>query len=544
MAITLRDYQISAVETIVATSLRERYVLLQLSTGGGKTIIFSELIRRYQHEYNMRILVLAHRKELIEQAADKLLRVWPEAPIGIACAGVDARADLHQPVVIGSVQTVVNRLELCRPFHLVIIDEAHRLPPRNVKSQYQTLLLKMESLYPQLRVLGVTATPYRLGHGYIYGRECKKGHENWFENLHFSVRLLDLQSRGYLVPIRAKEAENIDDELRTIRTSGGDWNLGDLSDLMSNEFHVNSAVHAYREYGEGRRHVVVFCVTIDHAKRVRDAFARAGFDADCVHSQMPMEDRQRILHNFDAGRLHILCNVGVLTEGWDCTCVDCILLCRPTKSPGLHVQIVGRGLRPHPGKENLLVLDLSGNMRRHGPLDDPNVVIPGSGGNGSTPSSDDEGYKKLCPRCKLLVRKTTVECPECGYLWEVADRIAMREITLGTQSHLARPKKMRLMDITPRYHISKAGNAMLKLIVAVKDGEKGNLMTTFYHFWDVEGNASKYGRSIFVMRWLRLGGSEPVPATIQEAMRRLDELRWPEEVLVKQDGQYLKVSGW
>jgi len=535
--IVLRPYQEAAIETIVAASMVDRYILLQLSTGAGKTIIFSHLIRRWLEEFRMRILVLAHRKELIEQAVDKLRRVWPKAPIGVACASVDAKADLMQPVVIGSVQTVVNRLNECPPFHLVIIDEAHRMPPRNVKSQYRTLLLKMESYYEQLRVLGVTATPYRLGHGYIYGNKCRKGAENWFGKLHYSAPMSMLQSDGWLVPIRAKEAENIDNELKAVRTSGGDWNLGDLSELMSRDRHVGSAVHAYQEYGEGRRHVVVFCVTISHAERVRDAFLEAGFVSECVHSRMPMEDRERILADFNAGKIQVLCNVGVLTEGWDCTCVDCILLCRPTKSPGLHVQIVGRGLRPHPGKKDLLVLDLSGNMRRHGDLDSPAVTVPNVSGVQGTPPM------KACQVCREIVPPGTMECPNCGHLWEpepeneINAPVKMREINFG-------PWSMDVLSVTPRYHISRAGNAMLKLIISARDKNGGFLPKVFYHFWDIEGNASNYGRQKAMAAWRRFGGLNPVPETIQEAIQRFDELAFPTDVRVKQNGKYLNVVEW
>jgi DNA repair protein RadD len=538
----LRPYQEAAVDAIVSASLTDRFILLQLSTGGGKTIIFSELIRRWLQEYRMRILVLAHRKELIEQAADKLRKVWPKAPIGIACASVSSHADLFQPVVIGSVQTVTNRLGKCPPFHLVIIDEAHRLPPRNKESQYRTLITKMEEYYPQLRVLGVTATPYRLGHGYIYGSRCRPGATNWFNKLHFSIRLSDLQEQGYLVPMRAKETVDIDGELRRIRTSGGDWNLGDLSELMSRERHVGSAVHAYREYGEGRWHVVVFCVTIAHAERVRDAFRAAGYDAECVHSEMPMDERARILEAFDAGRLHILCNVGVLTEGWDCTRVDCILLCRPTKSPGLHIQIIGRGLRPHPGKTDLLVLDLSGNMRRHGDLDSPDVSIPKASGNGND-REPVTAPMKTCPACREILPASTMECPECGHLWEpepvneINDPVRMREIKFG-------PWSMDILSVTPRYHISRAGNPMLKLIISARDKDGGFIPKMFYHFWDIEGRASEYGRQKASAAWKRFGGRDPIPETIQDAIRRFDELAFPTDVIVKQNGKYLNVVGW
>lgn len=353
---TLRPYQEEAIETVIRAMCSDRYVLLQAATGAGKTILFSDLIRRFLKDYQMRIAVLAHRRELITQVSDKLRKVWPDAPIGLACASVTNDVDTDAPVVIGSIQTLSRRLGKTSPFDLVIIDEAHRLPPRNQKSQYRTFLTRMEEHYPGLRVLGVTATPYRLGVGYIYGNLCKPGVENWFPDLHYKVGIGTLMDAGYICGIRAKEAENIEAELAGIRTSGGEYNISDLSDLMSREVHVGSAVKAYQQYGEDRRHVVVFCVTIEHAEKLLEAYREAGYTAGCVHSGMTLEERDRTLADYESGRIRILTNVGVLQEGWDSPQTDCIMLCRPTKSPALYVQQIGRALRIHPGKEDMLIL--------------------------------------------------------------------------------------------------------------------------------------------------------------------------------------------
>ena len=176
--------------------------------------------------------------------------------------------------------------------------------------------------------------------------------------------------------LRAKEAENIDGDLESVRTDKGEYNTADLARLMEKDVHVGSAVNAYRRYGEGRKHVVVFAVTISHAEKLAGAFTAAGFPSGCVHSEMPQADRRRVLADFESGLLEVVCNVGVLTEGWDCTAVDCMLMCRPTLSPALYVQMIGRGLRPHPGKKDCLVLDMSGNCRRHGDPDDPHIPLP------------------------------------------------------------------------------------------------------------------------------------------------------------------------
>lgn len=277
--------------------------------------------------------------------------------MGIACAGLSSHVNMSRPVVIGSIQTVGNRLRRSAdvfPFHMIIIDEVHRLPPRNMESQYQTFLETMEDRFPELRVLGVTATPYRLGHGSIHGMECKAANQNWFSKLHFRIGIRDLQEEGYLCGIRAKEAVDIRDELKTLSTSNGEYNLGELSELMSREVHIGSAVKVYENYGENRQHVVVFCVTIEHARRVMEAFQKAGHSTGCIHSKMNPAGRDTVLSAFESGKIRILTNVGILTEGWDSPAVDCVLMCRPTRSPALYVQMIGRGTRIHPTKEDVL----------------------------------------------------------------------------------------------------------------------------------------------------------------------------------------------
>ena len=354
----LRPYQREALSNILDAIRRERFILLQAATGAGKTILFSALIRHCMESYDMRIGVIAHREVLIRQAYDKLLKVWPEgAPYtGLACRSADKRVDVEARVVIGSPQTLAGRLNEMPPLHLLILDECHRVPPRNEKSQYRTLIERLTGYYPQLRVVGFTATPYRLGHGMIYGARCRPGKKNWWDALHYQIRISALQEQGYLVALRAKEAENIDGDLESVRTDKGEYNTADLARLMEKEVHVGSAVNAYRRYGEGRKHVVVFAVTIGHAEKLAGAFTAAGFPSGCVHSEMPQADRRRVLADFESGLLEVVCNVGVLTEGWDCTAVDCMLMCRPTLSPALYVQMIGRGLRPHPGKKDCLVL--------------------------------------------------------------------------------------------------------------------------------------------------------------------------------------------
>lgn len=538
--ITLRPYQTAAISAITRACVDDRYLLLQAGTGAGKTILFSSLIKQFMTNYQMRIAVVAHREILVRQAYEKLCKVWPEAAleVGLACASVTNDINTSKPVIIGSPQTLANRLNTMPPVHLLIIDECHRVPPRNDKSQYRTLIERMESYYPELRVLGVTATPFRMGHGYIYGDRCKPGKKNWWNTLHYQISISTLQNQGFLVPYRAKEAEDISSELTGISTSNGEYNTRQLSDVMSREVHVGSAVRAYEEYARDRRHVAIFCVTIDHAEKVKIAFENAGYATGIVHSQMPKRDRNATLNDFDAGRLRVICNVGVLTEGWDATAVDCILLCRPTMSPALYVQIIGRGLRINPGKTDCLILDFSGNCRRHGDPDDPQVKY-------SKAKKDDDidvERMKTCPECKNLVPRSIYECSECGYLFdrpdvvEINDSVDMKNVSWA-------PFEVAVSDWHAESFVSRKGNRMLKITLTGYNG--GAIPLHVSHFLDIEGQGSAWGQQKAAMLWRLLDPSTSlIPRTVDDAAARFCELRMPTTIVVKQNGSYLNVVRW
>lgn len=594
----LRPYQQEALDTILAAMRDERFILAQAATGAGKTILFSSLIKRCMEQYQMRIGILAHREILVRQAYDKLLKVWPDGwgKIGLACSSVSHSVELRRPVVIGSPQTLTSRINDMPPLDLVIIDECHRVPAKNEVSQYRTLLETLQAYYPKLRVLGVTATPYRLGHGYIYGTECKRGKKNWWDKLHCEISISELQAQGYLVPCHGFASDELEDELGGVSTSNGEYNQGQLSGVMEKAVHIESAVHAYQQHGEGRQHVVAFCVTIRHAEKLMAAFEDVGISAGVVHSQMPKLERQAALEAFEAGKTRVICNVGVLTEGWDCTCVDCILFCRPTMSPALYVQMVGRGLRLHPGKTDCLLLDLSGNCQRHGDFDHPKVSFKGSN------KAEKDSIFVRCPECSALcmtetgkkVRRITCqechaelnvctlceqaypleatnceecgtafykscpaceanhvpfdarECPTCGHVFETVRLVEKGEVELRkidfwrAQDGDTFPARVNSWALEP--YTSQKGHMMARLSMNASI-ESATFPMLVCQYLDFEGNASVYGMGRARSDWRLLANSEP-PKTVAEAVARKGELSVPSEITIKKNGRYYNVCKW
>jgi DNA repair protein RadD len=505
---------------------------LQAPTGAGKTVIFAALIGRWMKAYpGMRVMVLAHRQELVDQAFRKLMEGYPELfpKARKACSGL-GRVVVDNQVTIGTYQTVVRR-EIKRPVSLLIVDEAHRLPTKRRQSDYRKLIGRLKMMRPTMRLLGVTATPWRMASGFIYG-----GAENWFERLDHSIGMLELIEGGFLVPIRLKVnvETGLAEELAQVSRSRGEYQTGELSDAMSQKAFIESAVRAWREYGEDRRAAVIFAVSIQHAQLLESCFLRAGLAAGTIHSRMPQQDRREALAKFECGETEFLINVGILTEGWDSPKVNLIMMARPTLSPGLYVQMIGRGARLHEGKKDLLVLDLVNNSEVHGVPWDP-FVKEGKG---------DRQPHKICPKCGLLITDRAVKvCPDCQY------KFPEREVPAPKPLVDVGPASLREFDDGGRearvyawdafFYVSKAGNEMLKFTLDTSLGK-------INEYLDFDANGSAWGQKRARVWWRARarGGALGPPETCEEAKARCHELFIPEKVTIRKDKGFWKVLRW
>lgn len=540
---TLRSYQQEALDAILTEIRTDQNVLLQAACGAGKTVIFSSLIKHCLERYKMRIGVVAHREQLVRQARDKLVSVWPEGAglIGTACTSVSSDIELERPVVIGSPQTLARRIGEMPPLQMLIVDECHRLPPANAESQYGTLINSLRSYYPQMRLLGVTATPFRLGHGYIYGTDCKSGEQNWWDRLTYSISIKDLQDDGFLVPYRGKATDEPD--LSGVKKSAGEYNLHDLGERCSQTVYVQSAVKAVQDYAQDRQHIVVFGVTIEHAEILCEAFKAVGYKSTVVHSKQPHDERMTNLDAFDRGETQVICNVGILTEGWDCTSVDCMVVCRPTMSPALWVQIVGRGLRLHEGKQDCLLLDLSGNWRRHGDPNEPRVTWSDGRKKNLASEPEETAEGNVCPKCQECVSASAIICPYCGAELKRVENKRLKLYDLQ-QEPQRKSREVRIISANFEDFWSRAGNHMVKVSMTCSDGE-GTLPLYVSHFMDIEGQGSEWGRAKAVKTWTgAFRGRIPVPKTVDEAMGRVGELTMPDTAYIIEKGKYLNVKKW
>lgn len=564
MKFNIRPYQAQIIESAIEGFKKKSAVLIQAPTGAGKTVIFCFLIEKFLKEFpGMRILVLVHREILVTQNRDKLLRSWPEAPIGIACAGTSKTIDIHSPVVFGSVQTLAKRVNSLPPFHLVIVDEAHRLPPQTIDSQYRQVLWGLKNHYSGLRLLGLTATPFRLAHGDIYGLRCKRtkptDNPNWFDALDHQLSILDLQNQQpdddnpdapYLCKMKVfVEDRAIEADLAKIKTTGGEFNQAALGKLMREGLHISSAVQAYKDRVGDRTRCAVFGVDIAHAQALVDAFEAAGVSACQIHSEMSKEDRARSLSDFAAGRVRVIVNVGVLTEGWDCPECDMLIMARPTLSAALFVQMVGRGLRIAPGKIDVLILDLSGNFNRHGPPWAP--ILPEYRAAGERKKEVIKRPEAKCPECEKINPAGQWTCQNCGAVLRVRKD---EEAVLGNLKELNLDRFERAQEVPGikgevvnskiwKYTTSR-GASTLRVDVAVKMAQADDLYRTCLpvcasHFFRLDGPGVFYFR-----RWWKCLAGDPVPETLEQAETEKGRVKIPAELNLKQEGKYWKVVGW
>lgn len=407
----LRPYQQQARDRIHAEwDAGHTRTLLVLPTGTGKTIVFAS-VAADQVRAGDRVLILAHRGELLEQAADKLQR-----STGLVSAVEKAEStclDSWFRVVVGSVQTLQRTARLERfpqdYFGTIIIDEAHHA----ITDGYRRIL----DYFSGAKVLGVTATPDR-------GDMRNLGEV--FDSLAFEYKLTDAIKEGYLCKIMAQTVP-LQLDISSVTMSGGDYAVGDLGTALDPYLEQIAAEMARRCKS---RKTVVFLPLIKTSQKFRDLLNTYGFRAAEVNGQS--DDRRQVLADFDAGKYNVLCNSMLLTEGWDCPSVDCVVVLRPTKVRSLYSQMVGRGTRLSPGKTDLLLLDFLWMTDRH----------------------------ELCRPADLVCEDRTVArqmtehlaetgCPED--IEEAAaqaseDVVAQREEALAKQLEEQRRKKAKLVD--------------------------------------------------------------------------------------------------
>ena len=445
--LTLRPYQHEA-KLAVYDHLRGRddNPCVVIPTAGGKTPVMASICQDAVGLWQGRVIILAHVKELLEQTADKLNAICPEVRYGVYSAGLKRR-DKANSVIVAGIQSVYQRACEFDPFDLAVVDEAHMIPPDG-EGMNRQFLADAKVVNPNLRIIGFTATPFRLKTGTI----CTP--DGFLNHVCYQVGVRELIVQGFLCPLITKAGINKADFSR-LHVRGGEFVADEVEDLMDDDGLVEAACGEIVGYTGNRNAVLIFASGIKHGEHIVQVLQeKHGIECGFVTGETPPEERHAILTRFKAGGLKYLCNVNVLTTGFDAPNIDCVVLVRPTLSAGLYYQMVGRGFRLHPSKQNCLVLDFGGNVMRHGPVDQIRV---------KTYSGDEDGRApvKECPECRSIIAAAYACCPDCGY--EFPQRARSKHAAKASEAEVLSGKvttaKFTVADVFYSIHTKRgAGN--------------------------------------------------------------------------------------
>lgn len=516
--IQLRDYQRAAIDSLYEYWRHEKgNPLIVAPTGSGKSIMIAQFIREAMEYPDTRILVLSHRKELLEQDEAELRRLWPDAPTGFYSAGL-GRRDRHAPILFAGIQSVHSRLHTLDPFELVLIDESHLVPPKT-STMYGRAMGMLNLMNPQTRYVGYTATPYRLDSGLLH-----EGKGALFDRITYEIPVRTLIDQGHLCEVVGKRGAEVAD-LSSVHKRAGEFVAKEAEAAFDVPELTREAAREIVSYGQRRRAWLIFASGVKHAEHVRDAIREHGIDCEMVHGGMAKAERANLIERFKAGRLRCLVNVDVLTTGFNAPICDMGVLLRATASTALYVQIAGRLMRTYPGKANALLLDYGGNVERHGPIDQVRPKPPGEGGG--------EAPAKACPSCHSIVAASAMECPDCGYQFPEREPKHERTAYAGTvMSHqIPQPEWVGVDSVS--YHRHRKLGKPDSVRVEYRCG-----LRVYKDWWLPEHKGLP--RTKTAKKLLRLGVT--CPSTTDELLRQAQRLPQPDRILIRQEGKYERVE--
>jgi DNA repair protein RadD len=467
--------------------------------------------------------MLTHVKELIEQNAEKMRQHWPGAPMGIYSASI-GRKDLGEPITFAGIQSVRTKAHQLGHIDLVIIDECHLVNHKD-EGGYRTLLEQLKAINPALRVVGLTATPYRLGHGLITDKPAL------FDALIEPISIEELVFKGYLSTLRSKVTKAKLD-VTGVHKRGGEFIESELQAAVDTDDQNQKVVGEVVALAGDRKAWLFFCAGVNHAQHVAEVLRQQGVAAECVTGETPKKERERMIGDFKAGKLKALTNANVLTTGFDYPDIDLIAMLRPTMSASLYVQMAGRGMRVKSHTDHCLVLDFAGVVATHGPITAVQPPKKGGDGNGEAPV-------KVCDNCGELCAISASVCPACD-----------------TPFPAPEPKKLKLhnddimglegrdLDVTSwtwRRHISKASGK--EMLAVTYYGGLSDPAVTEYLAVTHDGYAGQTAlqklATIAQSAQIKQGGLNV--QSLDEMAVNMNQAQPPSSIEFKKDGKFFRV---
>jgi DNA repair protein RadD len=488
-----------------------------LPTGSGKTFTICETINLYLSEHpTANILILSHVREILEQNHAALENFFG-IEIGLYSAGLSSKT--IEQITVAGIQSIYKKPEMFQHIDVVIIDECHRIPI-NSETMYRSLLESLEANY-----VGLTATPYRLKHGYLW-----EGEGALFNKCVYDLSSMKNYNRlveeGFLSPMYGKGTdEKLDAKSEGIRTTAGDYNQKDLSIAFDRESITKAAIKEVMAFDKNRKLGLIFAIDIKHAENIASEILSYGKRVALVHSKMEI-DRKEVISKIKNLEYDYVVNVDVLTTGFDVPQIDLIVDLAPTKSPVKHVQKLGRGARVHPDKPNCLILDFAGNVENLGPINCVQVPSQKKKGKGGEP------IMKECPECGMLNWAMVKHCENCDYEFQFEEKIKAK----ASSADVIMKEPVKWLTVTSvAYSIHSKKGATSSLKVEYKCG-----ITTIKEWvtYDHKGFAGHKARN-----WVkyRLPKNQKKPDNLAELFKISDLLMRPKEIQVNITEKYPKV---
>lgn len=520
----LRSYQWDAVVSVLEYFQENTgHPVVVMPTGTGKSLVIAALLRYVVETYpGQRVMALTHVKELIEQNHKKLLDIWPLAPAGINSAGL-GRDDTLNSIIFGGIATVAKKAHLFGKIDLILIDECHLVSPTQT-TMYRSFIQHLMDVNPNLKVIGLTATPYRMKQG----RVIEEG--GLFTDICYDLSSFEnfnnLVDEGYLSPLVTKRTK-FEYDTDGVKKSGGEFVQRELQKTVDREELTEKAISEAMEHGDERKSWLVFTAGVEHAENTADILNIKGIPAIAVHGKLTSKQREEAITAYKRGEYMALVNNNILTTGFDHPNIDLILILRPTRSPGLWVQMLGRGTRPvfadgfdlttpegrheamrNGPKQDCLVLDFSGNTRRLGPINDPVVPNPRKKGKGTAPV-------RCCDQCNNWIHASLTECPHCGKEYKHETAFHVEASTADILRDNAPVVELFKVDhITYSLHTKADRPPMMAVVYYC-----GLAMFKEYVCFEHGGFAERKAR-----RWWKDRSKESFPQSTQGAINSTDKL--------------------
>lgn len=509
-------------------TFQDSHPLIAMPTGTGKSVVIAMICERLLRLWpGRRIMILVHVKELVEQNEAELREIWPEAPTGIYSASLNRRDTLH-PIIFGGCDSVVNNVEQFGHIDILLIDEAHLIAPVD-NSVYQKIIGRLRNRNPYLRIGGLTATPFRLGQGLLVDTSI-------FTEVCFDITDYEsfnrLIAEGYLAPL-IPQPTSAEVDLSEVGTTRADFNAGESDEAV--EKILYPALSECCAKAALRDHWIIFVPGIRTTEHASAILNEMGIPTTFVHSKIKKTERKDRVEAYKANQFRCIVNAEILTTGFNYKPIDFIGMLRATMSPGLWVQMLGRGTRVAPGKRDCLVLDFAGNAKRLGPINDPKIPKQKGKGNGDVPI-------KICPKCSSYNHTRARFCCNADCNFEFAVNLGIGQTAGNTELLRNDQPIIEMLDVTYvvyKKHVKATEGAIPCMKVTYFCGfQSFNEYICFEHRGAPRNNAKEWWRQRFPYN---PNGPEYIPSTTDEALQHTSFLRKPSRIRVWVNKRYPEI---